>query len=93
MSQEHVFSQAQYEWDVRVLNLMRTGDTEGLLAALPDFISEAHAEIKAGALVWMLSAMEFTNLPAKVHAYGNVIGTGNAVVEWDLESQQMGIAP
>jgi hypothetical protein len=23
--------------------------------------------------------------PAEVHAYGSVIGTGNAVVEWDHE--------
>jgi 2-aminophenol/2-amino-5-chlorophenol 1,6-dioxygenase beta subunit len=30
----------------------------------------------------MLSAMGFPNKPARVHGYGSVIGTGNAVVEW-----------
>jgi len=92
MSKEHVFSQAQYEWDVRMLNLMRVGDLHGMLALLPEFIDEAYAEVKAGGLVWMLSAMDFTTVPASVHAYGNVIGTGNAVVEWDL-TKQMEVAP
>jgi hypothetical protein len=30
----------------------------------------------------MLSAMGFPDWPAEVYAYGNVIGTGNAVVGW-----------
>jgi len=28
--------------------------------------------------------------PAEVHAYGTVIGTGNAVVEWDHEKHGFG---
>jgi 2-aminophenol/2-amino-5-chlorophenol 1,6-dioxygenase beta subunit len=32
----------------------------------------------------MLSAMGFPQIPAQVHGYWTVIGTGNAVVEWDL---------
>ncbi len=31
----------------------------------------------------MLSALGFPEYPAEVHSYGSVIGTGNAVVEWD----------
>ncbi len=93
MSREHVFSQSQYEWDVRVLNLMRSGDVHGLMSIMPQFIDEACAEVKAGGLTWMLSAMDFPKTPAQVHAYGNVIGTGNAVVEWDLTSHKKGITP
>ena len=84
MSREHVFSHAQYEWDVRVINLLRAGKIFELMEILPDFMEEAVAEVKAGSLMWMLSAMEFPQLPAKLHGYGNVIGTGNAVMEWDL---------
>ena len=86
MSLEHVFSQAQYEWDVRVINLMRQGKLKELYSVLPDFMSEAFAEIKAGGLTWMLAAMGFPEIPATLHGYGSVIGTGNAVMEWNLEA-------
>lgn len=88
MSQEHVFSQAQYEWDVRVIELMRKGKVKELLAILPEFMREAFAEVKAGSLTWMLAAMGFPSIPAKLHGYGTVIGTGNAVMEWDLVANQ-----
>jgi 2-aminophenol/2-amino-5-chlorophenol 1,6-dioxygenase beta subunit len=84
MSREHVFSQTQYEWDVRVIELMRQGKTKELMAILPQFMQEAVAEVKAGSLCWMLSAMGFPEIPAEVHGYGTVIGTGNAVVEWEM---------
>lgn len=86
MSQEHVFSQSQYEWDVRVIDLMRAGKTQELMRILPAFMREAFAEVKAGSLTWMLSAMGFPEIPATMHGYGTVIGTGNAVMEWDMEA-------
>jgi 2-aminophenol/2-amino-5-chlorophenol 1,6-dioxygenase beta subunit len=82
MSKEHVFSHANYLWDMRVLDLMRKGDMDALRALLPEFIEATGAEIKAGGLFWMLSAMGFPKKPARVHGYWSVIGTGNAVVEW-----------
>ena len=82
MSKEHVFSHANYLWDMRVLDLMRKGDMDALLALLPEFIEKTGAEVKAGGLFWMLSAMGFPKVPARVHGYWSVIGTGNAVVEW-----------
>ncbi len=84
MSKEHVFSQSQYEWDVKIINLMREGKTRELMETLPAFMREAFAEVKAGGLTWMLSAMGFPEIKATLHGYGTVIGTGNAVVEWDL---------
>lgn len=85
MSREHVFSHDNYLWDMRVLDLMRKGDMDGLLRTLPEFIAKTSAEIKSGGLFWMLAAMDFPKIPAKVHGYWSVIATGNAVVEWDLE--------
>jgi 2-aminophenol/2-amino-5-chlorophenol 1,6-dioxygenase beta subunit len=90
MSREHVFSQPQYEWDMRVIELMRAGKTSELMAILPEFMREAFAEVKAGSLTWMLSAMGFPEIPAKFHGYGSVIGTGNAVMEWDLSAARLG---
>jgi len=85
MSKEHVFSQPQYEWDVRMINLMRQGKTKEVMELLPQFMREAFAEVKAGSFTWMLAAMGFPELKATLHGYGTVIGTGNAVMEWDME--------
>jgi 2-aminophenol/2-amino-5-chlorophenol 1,6-dioxygenase beta subunit len=87
MSREHVQSHGQYLWDMKVIDLMRRGDVAGLKAVLPKFIDEAFAEVRSGGLMWMLSAMGFPETPAKLHGYGTVIGTGNAVMEWDLEGE------
>jgi 2-aminophenol/2-amino-5-chlorophenol 1,6-dioxygenase beta subunit len=84
MSKEHVFSHTNYLWDMRVLQLMREGKMDELLKVLPEFIDATSAEVKSGGLFWMLAAMDFAAIPAKVHGYWSVIATGNAVVEWDL---------
>jgi len=86
MSFEHIDSHGQYLWDMEVLKMMKSGRTQELLDILPEFIDNSAAEVKAGALTWMLSAMQVPSHPAEVHAYGRVIGTGNAVVEWDHEN-------
>lgn len=83
MTHEHVYHHGQYLWDMRVLDLMRKGRTRQLVEELPDFIEQAVSEAKAGSLTWLLAALDFPEYPAEVHAYGTVIGTGNAVVEWD----------
>jgi len=83
MSNEHVYTHNQSLWDMRVLDLMRRGRTRQLIDELPDFIEQSVSEAKEGALAWLLSALQFPDYPAEVHAYGTVIGTGNAVVEWD----------
>ena len=85
MSREHVYHHGQYLWDMRVLDLMKKGKTRQVCDELPDFIDQTESEVKAGSLTWMMAALGFPDLPAEVHAYGTVIGTGNAVVEWDPE--------
>lgn len=85
MSREYVYSFDQYLWDMKIVDLLRQGQLDELQAVLPEFMEKTAAEVKAGSLMWMLSAMGFPKMPAEVHAYGSVIGTGNAVVEWDLE--------
>ncbi len=87
MSAEHVFSHKQYLWDMKVLQLMKEGKTKELLCIIPQFIEEAFAEVQAGSLNWMMHAMGIPEYPAIVHGYGNVIGTGNAVVEWNASQR------
>lgn len=87
MSKEHVQSADQYWWDMRIINLLKEGKIDEFLKVSPQFMEETFAETKSGGLMWMLSAMGFPRMKAKVHGYGNVIGTGNAVMEWDMEAR------
>ena len=84
MSKEHIFSHDNYPWDMRVLSLMRQGKMHEHLKLLPSFIEATAAEVKSSALFWILAAMNFPQVRARVLGYWSVIGTGNAVVEWDL---------
>ena len=84
MSKEHPQNMAGYLWDMRIIELLRRGHVQETFALLPQFIAEAFAEVKSGAFTWMFSAMGYPELPGELHGYGTVIGTGNAVMEWNL---------
>ncbi len=82
MSREHIMSHNQYLWDMRMIEMMKAGRTREIAEVMTDFTEQATAETDGGSLSWMLAAMNYPSYPAEVHAYGTVIGTGNAVVEW-----------
>lgn len=84
MSKEHPENMAGYLWDMRIIDLLRRGRVQETFALLPKFIDEAFAEVKSGAFTWMFAAMGYPELPGELHGYGTVIGTGNAVMEWNL---------
>lgn len=84
MTQEHPQNLLGYQWDMRMIELMRRGEMREVFRLLPQFIEEAFAEVKSGAFTWMHAAMGFPQIPAELHGYGTVIGTGNAVLEWNL---------
>ncbi len=84
MSQEHPQNMAGYLWDMRMIELWRAGKIKESFDLLPQFIEEAFAEVKSGAFTWMFAAMNYPELAGELHGYGTVIGTGNAVMEWNL---------
>ncbi len=84
MTQEHPQNYEGYLWDMRIIELLRQGKTTETFALLPQFIEEAFAEIKSGGFTWMFAGMDYPEIPADLHGYGTVIGTGNAVMEWNL---------
>ncbi|MDJ0837551.1 MAG: tRNA U-34 5-methylaminomethyl-2-thiouridine biosynthesis protein [Acidobacteriota bacterium] len=92
MSHEHVYHHGQYLWDMELLKLMKAGKAREMLDILPEFIEMTVAEVKAGALTWMLHALGVPDYPAEVYAYGTVIGTGNAVVAWHHEQNRQEVA-
>lgn len=40
----------------------------------------------------MLAALGYPQIPAEFHGYGTVIGTGNAIMEWDVENASTALA-
>lgn len=85
MTKEHPERYDGYKWDVRMIDLMRKGRMKEAFQLLTPFIDESFAEVKSGAFTWMHAAMSYPELAGKLYGYGTVIGTGNAVMEWDLE--------
>ena len=83
MSREHIYHHGQYLWDMRMLDLMRRGQARQVVDEIPDFIEQTESEVQAGCLTWLLSALGYPDYPADVHAYQTIIGTGNAIVEWN----------
>ncbi|MGB0115093.1 MAG: hypothetical protein WBP59_17870 [Ilumatobacteraceae bacterium] len=85
MSAEHIYNNHQYQWDMHLLSALRSGlgpvDLQNVISA---HIDATASETKAGSLTWMLSTLGWPVMPAEVLAYGTVIGTGNAIVEWDM---------
>ena len=84
MSKEHPENMAGYQWDMRIIEMLRRGEVKKTFELLPQFIDEAFAEVKSGAFTWMFAAMGYPELAGELHGYGTVIGTGNAVMEWNL---------
>ena len=82
MSQEHIYHHGQYLWDMRMIEMMKAGETGAIMDVMTDFTEQTISECDGGGLMWMLSAMGMPQYPAKVHGYGTVIGTGNVVAEW-----------
>lgn len=87
MASEHPYNNHQYRWDMDLLQLIREGRTRELRDFIPKHIDATASETKSGSLSWMLSAIDWPQIPGDVLGYWTVIGTGNAVVEWDVSKE------
>ncbi|MEE3276271.1 MAG: tRNA U-34 5-methylaminomethyl-2-thiouridine biosynthesis protein [Candidatus Thermoplasmatota archaeon] len=86
MSQEHITNHHQYLWDMKMIELMCSGKTREMIDIMPDFTEQTVAETDAGSLTWLMSALDFPEYQGEIHAYGTLIGTGNAIIGWDPAS-------
>ncbi len=84
MSQEHPYNMHGYQWDMRMIELMRAGRIDEVFELLPRFTEEALPETKSGSFSWMFSALGYPQVPGKLYGYGSAIGTGNAVMGFEL---------
>jgi 2-aminophenol/2-amino-5-chlorophenol 1,6-dioxygenase beta subunit len=87
MSREHIYDHHQYLWDMKLIDMLKKGNTAGVLSLMPEFVEQAVAEADSGALSWLLSVLDTPSYPAEVYGYGTIIGTGNAVVGWFPEQE------
>ena len=67
---------------MRAIDLLRNGKTAQFIDEMPEFTNQAISETDAGALSWMLHALDLPDYEAELYGYGTVIGTGNAVMGW-----------
>ena len=65
MSYEHIYHHGQYLWDMKMIELMKQGKSKQLIDVLPEFMDMTVAEVKAGALTWMLSGFRLSSLSGK----------------------------
>ena len=90
MSKEHITSHAMHLWDMRMIEYMRTGQSQRIIDEMPEFTEQAIAESDGGGFSWLLSTLELPTYPAILHGYGTIIGTGNAIVEWPVYKHKEG---
>jgi 2-aminophenol/2-amino-5-chlorophenol 1,6-dioxygenase beta subunit len=84
MSREHPYSHLGYRWDMRMIELLRAGRIDEVFAVLPQFTEEALPETKSGSFTWMFSALGYPQVRGRLYGYGSAIGTGNAVMGFEL---------
>ena len=87
MSREHIYNHSQYVWDMKIVGMMRDGKMREVIDIMPEYAEQTIAETEAGGLTWMMAAMGFPKYPAEIYGYQSVIGTGNAIVAWDPNSE------
>jgi 2-aminophenol/2-amino-5-chlorophenol 1,6-dioxygenase beta subunit len=87
MSREHIYDHHQYLWDMKLIDMLKKGQTERILEIMSDYVEQSVAEADSGALSWLISTLDTPSYPPEVYGYGTVIGTGNAVVGWFPEQE------
>lgn len=84
ISDDHIASAEEDAWNQRILRMMECGDSAGLVAACPEFATQARAEMGFKHFAFILGGVGGGFEAATVHHYGPLYGSGGAVVEFHL---------
>ena len=84
ISEDHIASRQEDEWNRKILKLIEQGDVQDLLAACPDYAAAAKVDMGFKHLAFLLGAIGGDFSSAIVHGYGPMYGAGGAVVEFHL---------
>jgi 2-aminophenol/2-amino-5-chlorophenol 1,6-dioxygenase alpha subunit len=86
LHEDKLVSEADDQWNKRMLKLIESGDTAQLRAIGPDFAKQARADMGFKHFHWILGALHGNFAGATVHGYGPLYGSGGAVVEFKLSA-------
>ena len=84
ISEDHIASKEEDEWNQKILHLIEQGDVKALLDVCPDYAAAAKVDMGFKHMAFLLGAIGGNFSSAKVHGYGPLYGTGGAVVEFDV---------
>ena len=83
IADDRIASQADEEWNRRVLELMTAGDGQAIRELAGNAAGGARVDMGFKHFAWLAGAMgERWSHGATVHAYGPIYGSGAAVVEF-----------
>lgn len=86
IADDRIASQADEEWNRRVLELMSAGDGQAIRELAGNAAGGARVDMGFKHFAWLAGAMgERWSHGATVHAYGPIYGSGAAVVEFGLD--------
>lgn len=71
-------------WNRKILSMLEHGDHAGLEREIPNFVSEAKADMGFKHFAWIDGALGKKFHGARIHAYGSAYGAGAAVVEFKI---------
>jgi 2-aminophenol/2-amino-5-chlorophenol 1,6-dioxygenase alpha subunit len=66
----------------RFLDLMKKGDLDAVMDAIPDYARKTGADMQLKGFYWMAGVLGTSRVTTKVHGYGSIWGSGAAVVEF-----------
>lgn len=85
IAEDRIAAEEEDAWNRKILALMERGAVEELVAACPDYASQAKVDMGFKHFAFVLGAIGGSFSGAKVHGYGPLYGAGGAVVEFGLK--------
>jgi 2-aminophenol/2-amino-5-chlorophenol 1,6-dioxygenase subunit alpha len=85
IAEDKIASDAEDQWNRKILSLMEQGDVSTLLSECPNYAAEAKVDMGFKHFAFILGAIGGEFSAATVHGYGPLYGTGGAVVEFKLD--------
>lgn len=84
--QDTLASEADDQWNRKILDLIAAGKTAEVLKQAPDYVAAAGPEMQFKGFHWLMGALNQPEIAGDVLAYGPIWGTGAAVVEYSLNN-------
>ena len=82
ISQDHIVTDAEDEWNRKILKFMEQGDVATLIETCPRYAAEAKVDMGFKHMAFLLGALGGRFSGAIIHGYGPLYGSGGAVVEF-----------